>query len=113
MNALCDVLKEYSDFTSFSKLHTDVQTNLCRIASARWEKKGDHHYLFTITADRFLRNMVRAIVGTLLEAGRGRIDERDLGGIIELNPNRSTAGDSVPAHASFLEDVVYPDDIWL
>jgi tRNA pseudouridine38-40 synthase len=105
-------LKEYSDFTSFSKLHTDVQTNLCRIASARWEKKGDHHYLFTITADRFLRNMVRAIVGTLLEAGRGRIDEHDLRRIIEAR-NRSTAGDSVPAHALFLEDVVYPDDIWL
>ena len=112
MNALCEVLKEYSDFTSFSKLHTDVKTNLCRIESARWEEKGDHQYLFTITADRFLRNMVRAIVGTLLEAGRGRIDERGLRRIIEAK-NRSVAGDSAPGHALFLEDVVYPDDIWL
>jgi tRNA pseudouridine38-40 synthase len=112
MNALCEVLKEYSDFTSFSKLHTDVQTNLCRIESARWEKKGDHQYLFTITADRFLRNMVRAIVGTMLEAGRGRIDEHGLRRIIEAK-NRSVAGDSAPGHALFLEDVVYPDDIWL
>jgi tRNA pseudouridine38-40 synthase len=112
MNALCEVLKEYSDFTSFSKLHTDVQTNLCRIESARWEKKGDHQYLFTITADRFLRNMVRAIVGTLLDVGRGRIDERDLRRIIEAK-DRSVAGDSAPGYALFLEDVVYPDDIWL
>ncbi|MEL7601314.1 MAG: tRNA pseudouridine(38-40) synthase TruA [Proteiniphilum sp.] len=112
MNALCDVLKEYRDFTSFSKLHTDVKTNLCRIESARWEQKGDHMYTFTITADRFLRNMVRAIVGTLLEAGRGRLDERGLRRIIEAK-NRSVAGDSAPGHALFLEKVAYPDDIWL
>lgn len=112
MNALCDVLKEYRDFTSFSKLHTDVKTNLCRIESARWEQKGDHRYTFTITADRFLRNMVRAIVGTLLEAGRGRLDERGLRRIIEAK-NRSVAGDSAPGHALFLEEVAYPDDIWL
>lgn len=112
MNALCDVLKEYRDFTSFSKLHTDVKTNLCRIESARWVQKGDHRYTFTITADRFLRNMVRAIVGTLLEAGRGKLDERGLRRIIEAK-NRSVAGDSAPGHALFLEEVAYPDDIWL
>jgi tRNA pseudouridine38-40 synthase len=112
MNALCDVLKEYRDFTSFSKLHTDVKTNLCRIESARWEQKEDHMYTFTITADRFLRNMVRAIVGTLLEAGRGRLDERGFRRIIEAK-NRSVAGDSAPGHALFLEEVAYPDDIWL
>ncbi|HBG57029.1 tRNA pseudouridine(38-40) synthase TruA [Proteiniphilum sp. UBA1028] len=112
MNMLCRVLKEYSDFTSFSKLHTDVKTNLCKIESAQWEKTGDHQYVFTITADRFLRNMVRAIVGTLLEAGRGRVDERGFRRIIEAK-NRSVAGDSVPGHALFLEEVMYPDDIWL
>ena len=66
MNAACPILFEYRDFTSFSKLHTDVKTNNCRIQQARWEKEGDM-WVFTITADRFLRNMVRAIVGTLLE----------------------------------------------
>lgn len=112
MNGLCDVLKEYRDFTSFSKVHTDVKTNLCRIESAQWKQTENHAYLFTITADRFLRNMVRAIVGTLLEAGRGRIDERGFRRIIEAR-NRSVAGDSAPGHALYLEEVVYPDDIWL
>ncbi len=111
MNALCEVLKEYDDFTSFSKLHTDVKTNNCRITDARWIRKGDH-YIFTITADRFLRNMVRAITGTLLEVGRGRLDERGLRRIIEAR-DRNVAGDSVPGHALFLEDVTYPDAIWL
>ena len=111
MNVLCAVLKEYEDFTSFSKLHTDVKTNNCRIAIAQWEKRGDT-YIFTIQADRFLRNMVRAITGTLLEAGRGRLDERGLRRIIEAK-NRQVAGDSVPGHALFLDDVSYPDDIWL
>lgn len=112
MNQMCAVLREYNDFTSFSKLHTDVKTNLCQIKSARWERKENHQFEFTISADRFLRNMVRAIVGTMLEVGRGRIDERGLRRIIEAK-NRNLAGDSVPGHALFLEEVIYPDDIWL
>lgn len=112
MNRLCDVLKEYSDFTSFSRLHTDVKTNICRIDHAQWTQTDCHSFVFTITADRFLRNMVRAIVGTLLEAGKGRLDERGFRRIIEAK-NRNVAGDSAPAHALFLEDVVYPDGIWL
>lgn len=111
MNILCGVLKEYTDFTSFSKLHTDVKTNNCRIEYARWEKKGEL-YEFTVCADRFLRNMVRAIVGTLFEAGRGRLDEQGFRHIIEAR-NRNVAGDSAPGHALFLEKVTYPDDIWL
>ena len=111
MNALCEVLKEYEDFTSFSKLHTDVKTNNCRISEAYWVRDDATHFTFTITADRFLRNMVRAIVGTLLEAGRGKLDERGLRRIIEAK-NRSVAGDSAPGHALFLHDVVYPEDIW-
>ena len=111
MNALCGILKEYTDFTSFSKLHTDVKTNNCRIEYAGWEKKGDL-YEFTVSADRFLRNMVRAIVGTLLEAGRGRLDEQGFRQIIEAR-NRSVAGDSAPGHALFLEKVIYPENIWL
>jgi len=111
MNWLCEVLKEYDDFTSFSKLHTDVKTNICRIESAEWKRSGDR-YIFTITADRFLRNMVRAITGTLLEAGRGRLNEQGFRRIIEAR-DRNVAGDSVPGHALFLEDVAYPDGIWL
>lgn len=111
MNALCPILKEYSDFTSFSKLHTDVKTNNCRIEEAYWEKNGNM-YVFTIKADRFLRNMVRAIVGTLLEAGRGRLDESGLRRIIEAK-NRSVAGNSAPGNALFLFDVAYPEDIWM
>lgn len=111
MNALCEVLKEYNDFTSFSRLHTDVRTNNCHIEYARWEQKGNL-YEFTIRADRFLRNMVRAIVGTLLQAGRGRLDEQGFRHIIEA-ANRSVAGDSAPGHALFLEKVIYPEDIWL
>ncbi len=111
MNQMCAVLMEYTDFTSFSKLHTDVKTNICRIDDARWDRKEDE-YIFTIRADRFLRNMVRAITGTLLEAGRGRLDERGLRRIIEAK-NRGVAGDSVPGHALFLEEVTYPADIWL
>lgn len=112
MNRLCPVLKEYEDFTSFSKLHTDVKTNNCRIFHAEWEQQEEGFFRFTIQADRFLRNMVRAITGTLLEAGRGRLDERGFRRIIEAR-NRNVAGDSVPGHALFLEKVTYPDDIWL
>ncbi len=111
MNSLCKILLEYEDFSSFSKSHTDVKTNNCKVEYAKWEQDGEI-YIFTIKADRFLRNMVRAIVGTLLEAGRGNLDERGMHRIIEAK-NRQVAGDSVPAHALYLEEVIYPDDIWL
>ncbi|WP_165044156.1 tRNA pseudouridine(38-40) synthase TruA [Dysgonomonas sp. ZJ709] len=110
MNACADILFEYIDFTSFSKLHTDVKTNDCQIMYARWEQDGDD-YVFTIKANRFLRNMVRSIVGTLLEAGRGRLDTDGMRRIIEAK-DRGVAGTSVPGHALFLEDVEYPDDIF-
>lgn len=111
MNALCSLLIKAEDFTSFSKLHSDVKTNICKVESAGWERKGNI-FVFKIKADRFLRNMVRAIVGTLLEAGRGRLDERGFRRIVETK-NRQVAGDSVPGHALFLEDVQYPEDIWI
>lgn len=81
MNKLCEILKEYEDFTSFRKLHSNVKTNNCRIKKLLGKTAND--YVFTITANRFLRNMVRAIVGTLLEAGRGRLGEEDFRHIIE------------------------------
>lgn len=111
MNRLCSILKETDDFTSFSKLHTDVKTNICKLKHARWEQVGED-FVFTIQADRFLRNMVRAIVGTLLQAGRDRLNEEELLQIISAK-NRSAAGESAPAHALFLEKVEYPNDIWI
>ncbi|MDR0332265.1 MAG: tRNA pseudouridine(38-40) synthase TruA [Dysgonamonadaceae bacterium] len=111
MNRLCPILKEYEDFTSFSKLHSASKTNICQIEEAHWEKTGND-YVFTITADRFLRNMVRAIVGTLIEAGRGQLDEQGFRDVIE-GKNRHLAGNSAPGHALFLEDVGYPESVWL
>lgn len=110
MNQGAAVLMEYRDFTSFSKLHTQVRTNDCRIMEARWEER-DHLLIFTITADRFLRNMVRAMVGTLLELGRKNITQGDLRKII-LVKDRQQAGFSVPAWGLFLEHVEYPGEIF-
>jgi tRNA pseudouridine38-40 synthase len=112
MNRLCEILLETDDFTSFSKLHTDVKTNLCNVKQAHWAKTNDGDYVFTIQADRFLRNMVRSIVGTLLQAGRGQLDEDGFRQIIAAK-NRSAAGESAPAHALFLEKVEYPKEIWI
>lgn len=111
MNTCAQVLFEYTDFTSFSKLHTDVKTNLCEIQQAHWVY-DDGKYIFTIQANRFLRNMVRAIVGTLLEAGSGRLDERGMRRIIETK-DRRVAGKSVVAHALFLEEIEYPKEIFM
>ena len=106
MNSAAQLLFDYSDFTSFSKLHTDTKTNLCKIYRAEWIKK-DNQYIFIITADRFLRNMVRAITGTLFDVGKGKITETNFRQIIE-NKNRSSAGVSVPAHGLFLTGITYP-----
>jgi len=111
MNACANVLFGYEDFTSFSKLHTDVKTNNCTIMAARWEREGND-YIFTIKANRFLRNMVRSIVGTLLEAGRGKIDTDEMHRIIRAK-DRGVAGTSVPGHALFLEEIEYNDDIYI
>lgn len=111
MNACANILFEYQDFTSFSKLHTDVKTNNCKIMIAEWEKQNDD-YVFTIKADRFLRNMVRSVVGTLLEAGRNKINTNDMRKIIEAK-DRGAAGTSVPAHALFLEEVEYDNHIFI
>lgn len=111
MNKACGELYRYTDFTSFSKLHTDVKTNNCRITYAGWEKEGDV-WKFTVTADRFLRNMVRAIVGTLLEVGRGKLTVQGFRTVIEAM-DRGRAGTSAPAYALFLSNIVYPGDIFI
>ncbi|MFC2098441.1 tRNA pseudouridine(38-40) synthase TruA [Bacteroidota bacterium] len=105
------VLKEYTDFTSFSKVDTDVKTNDCKIYHATWEA-SDQKLVFRISADRFLRNMVRAIVGTLLEVGFGKINLAEFRQIIESR-NRSNAGTSAPAKGLFLTDVEYPPELFL
>lgn len=112
MNMAASRLLDYEDFTSFSKLHTDVKTNNCHITHAGWERYHgiDSHveqWVFTITADRFLRNMVRAIVGTLVEVGMHKISVEEFCHIIEKK-DRCAAGTSMPAHALFLWDVKYP-----
>ncbi len=111
MNAAGDILKEYTDFTSFSKVDTDTRTNDCHIHFARWQI-SDEVAVFTIRADRFLRNMVRAIVGSMLDLGFGRIDLARFRQIIE-GRNRSDAGTSAPARGLFLADVQYPQEIFL
>lgn len=111
MNVCANILFDYEDFTSFSKLHTDVKTNNCTIMYARWERY-ENDYIFTIKANRFLRNMVRSIVGTLLEAGRGKLDADGIRKIIEAK-DRCAAGISVPGHALFLEKIEYNEDIFI
>jgi len=109
MNQAAKLLFKYEDFTSFSKLHTDAKTNICKIYKAEWEDRGDE-LVFTVSADRFLRNMVRAIVGTLVEVGRGKLDMDGFCQVIE-SQNRSNAGTSVPGHGLFLCTIEYPEDL--
>ena len=111
MNEAAAILFDYIDFTSFSKLHTDVKTNNCKIMYARWEKTSDTDMVFTIKADRFLRNMVRAIVGTTLLVGRGKLSLEEFRAIIEQK-NRCKAGDSALAQALFLVDIEYPSELF-
>ncbi len=111
MNRAAEQLYRYIDFTSFSKLHTDVKTNNCQVTYAHWEQEGEQ-WVFTITADRFLRNMVRAIVGTLLEVGRGKLTVEGFCRIIEQK-DRCAAGTSVPGKALFLHDITYPDSLFI
>jgi tRNA pseudouridine38-40 synthase len=110
MNAGAANLLQHTDFTSFAKLHTDTKTNICHVQQAHWEMQDDQ-LIFTITADRFLRNMVRAIVGTLVDVGRGKIAPDAVHRILK-SYNRSQAGMSVPAQGLFLEQVVY-DHPWM
>lgn len=106
MNEAAQFLLGRQDFTSFSKLHTDVNNNFCDIYHAEWKVVGDQ-LRFEISANRFLRNMVRAIVGTLLEVGKGNIPPAAVREIIAAE-NRGEAGCSVPAKGLFLERIEYP-----
>jgi len=110
MNEAGNILLNQSDFTSFSKLHSDTKTNICKIYMAKWERE-DCRLVFTIKADRFLRNMVRAIVGTMVEIGSGKMDLIQFEDVI-LARDRCRAGRSAPAKGLFLADIEYPEEIF-
>lgn len=109
MNEAAAKLFNYEDFTSFSRLGTDVKTNNCKVYEAEWVDEGNR-LVFSIKADRFLRNMVRSIVGTLLEVGFGKLSIEDFCHIIELK-DRGAAGASAPAKGLFLVDIGYPEEL--
>ena len=111
MNQAARLLLEYEDFTSFSKLNSNNKTNICHVVVAEWSCEEGDVLRFTIRADRFLRNMVRSIVGTLVDVGRGRYTVEEFRAIIEARElSRSSAG--APAQGLFLSDVRYPADIF-
>lgn len=112
MNEAAKELLHHIDFTSFSKIHTDVKTNDCKITKAIWEQKSENVWVFTITADRFLRNMVRAIVGTLIDIGRHKMKIKQFKKIIEAK-DRKEAGFSAPAEGLYLTNITYPKGIFL
>lgn len=112
MNEAAAYLLDVTDFTSFSKLHTDAKTNNCKVYKAKWTQTEDGLWRFEISADRFLRNMVRAVVGTLIEVGRGRLTVDQFKNVIEQK-DRCAAADSMPGNALFLVDIRYPEDIFV
>lgn len=106
MNDAARILMTYEDFGAFCKSGADVKTTLCQVTKAEWVQTSPTTWYFEIRANRFLRNMVRAVVGTLIEVGRGRLSLDDFKKVIE-GKHRSDAGESMPGNALFLEDIVY------
>lgn len=106
IEACCKIIMDTSDFTSFARLHSDTRTNICRVSQARWVTL-EGGFRFEITADRFLRNMVRSITGTLLDVGLGKTSMPAFQKIVDAK-DRSMAGSSAPARALFLVDIGYP-----
>lgn len=106
MNEAGRILCTYNDFGAFCKSHSDVKTTLCHVTEARWIQVDSSHWYFRISANRFLRNMVRAVVGTMIDVGRHRVTLDEFRKIVE-GKQRTQAGESMPAHALFLEDVAY------
>ena len=111
MNKACTILLRHTDFTSFSKLHSGSKTNICKIYLAFWIEDANR-LVFTIKADRFLRNMVRAIVGTIIETGFGKMNLNEFDEIIVAR-DRCKAGTSAPAKGLFLTDIEYPPEIFV
>lgn len=107
MNRAAALLLDVADFTSFAKLHSDSKTNICRVSRAEWIDAGDGRMVFVITADRFLRNMVRAVTGTLVDVGRGKLTIDDFAAVIAAR-DRCAAGVSMPPEPLFLHSIQYP-----
>ena len=106
MNEAASHLLQVEDFGAFCKAHTDVKTTLCNVTEAIWTRDGDDAWHFRISANRFLRNMVRAVVGTLIEVGRHRMTIEQFDRVV-ASGSRSKAGESMPGNALFLEEVRY------
>ena len=112
MNESAKLLIGKQDFASFCRTNTDVKTTICDLKQAEWKELDNGHAIFTISADRFLRNMVRAVVGTLFEIGRGKMKKEQFAEVITQH-NRCAAGDSAPAEGLFLTHIEYPEEIFL
>lgn len=112
MNRAASRLMQHTDFGSFCKSGSDNKTNICHITQARWIQTNDKSWYFEITADRFLRNMVRAIVGTLIEVGKHHLTLESFEQVIQAGDRRAS-GESMPACGLFLEEVCYPKEIYL
>ena len=111
INKSCDIIKKWSDFEAFSKVQTDVNHFNCEIFDAKWELQNDRLY-FSVSANRFLRNMIRAMVGTMLDLGENKISLIEFQSILE-SKDRKRAGKSAPAHGLYLRDINYPGNIFL
>lgn len=111
MNRASNYLMDFKDFKCFSRTNTDVKTYNCDIREAGWSNEGEA-WVFTITADRFLRNMVRAVVGTLLLVGKGKLDPEGVKDIIKSR-DRTKAGPSVPAKGLYLNEIIYPQSLFI
>lgn len=112
MNEAALYLIGRQDFASFCRTHTDVKTTICNLTQAQWREVGDGHAIFTISADRFLRNMVRAVVGTLFWVGQGKMNKEQFAQVINQH-QRSAAGDSAPAQGLYLTRIDYPKELFL
>ena len=112
MNEAARHLIGRQDFASFCRTHTDVKTTICDLTQAEWKELGNGHAVFTISADRFLRNMVRAVVGTLFQVGIGKITKEQFAEVIAQH-NRCSAGDSAPAQGLYLTHIEYPKEIFI
>ena len=112
MNHAARLLLGQQDFASFCRTHTDVKTTICDVREAKWVQENENEWYFVITADRFLRNMVRAVVGTLFEVGKGKMTEEQFKNVIESH-NRCKAGHSAAAEGLSLVEIIYPQNIYL
>lgn len=112
MNEAAQYLIGRQDFASFCRTHTDVKTTICDLTQAEWKELGNGHAVFTISADRFLRNMVRAVVGTLFLVGQGKMTKEQFAEVI-TKQNRCSAGDSAPAQGLYLTHIEYPEEIFV